>query len=121
MKIKDKFFKLEKNLSLYRKDGQERGDCMRSWAFSNSSQEYARKVILDELFYYESFPEEWEETEEKLGFKRTELCEMSFEDFVVAVHEYYIISIDYDVREYEPGTGLGGAIPYSDWSLIDRC
>lgn len=114
MKIKDKFYKLEKNLSLYRKDGQERGSWVRSWAFSSSSQEYARKVILDELFYYESFPEEWEEMEEELGFKRKELCEMPFEDFVTVVHEYYIISIDYNVKEYEPGTGLGGTTPYSD-------
>lgn len=114
MKIKNKFYELEKDLSIYRKEGQERGSCVRSWAFSSSSQECARKIILDELFYYESFPEEWEKMEENLGFKRTELCEMPFENFVVAVHEYYIISIDYDVREYEPGTGLGGAIPYSD-------
>ena len=114
MKIKDKFFELEKNLSIYRKEGQERGSFVRSWNFCKTSCEYARKIIIDELFYYESFPEEWEEMEDKLGFKRTELCEMPFENFVVAMHEYYIISIDYDVREYEPDTGLGGAIPYSD-------
>lgn len=114
MKIKDKFFKLEKELTLYRKENQERGSWMYSWEYSQNSQEYARKTVLDELFYYESFPEEWEEMEEKLGFKREELIKMPFEDFVIAVHEHYLISIDYNVCEYEPGEGLGWATPYSD-------
>lgn len=114
MKIKNEFFKLEKQLSLYRKEEQERGSWVRSWGCSKESEEYARKIILDELFYYECFPEEWEEMEKNLGFKREELIKMPFENFVIAVHEYYLISIDYNVCEYEPGTGLGGATPYSD-------
>lgn len=114
MKIKDNFFKLEKQLSLYRKENQERGSWVRSLDYSKESEEYARKIILDELFYYECFPEEWEEMEENLGFKREELIKMPFEDFVIAIRDYYIISIDYNVIKYEPGTGLGGATPYSD-------
>lgn len=114
MKIKDEFFKLEKQLSLYRKEEQERGSWVRSWDYSKESEEYARKIILDELFYYECFPEEWEEMEENLGFKREELIKMPFEDFVIVVRDYYIVSIDYIVIKYEPGTGLGGATPYSD-------
>lgn len=114
MRIKDKFFKLEKQLSLYRKEEQERGSWVRSWECSKESEEYARKIILDELFYYECFPEEWEEMEEKLDFKKEELIKMPFEDFVIAIRDYYIISIDYNVIKYEPGTGLGGATPYSD-------
>ena len=113
MKIKDNFFKLEKQLSLYRKEEQERGSWVRSWDYSKESEEYARKTVLDELFYYESF-EEWEEMEENLGFKREELKKISFEDFVITIRDYYIISIDYNVIKYETGTGLGGATPYSD-------
>ena len=115
MKVKNKYFKLKKRLSVYRNENGERGTDIKSYnAASKVSEEYAKKLILDEIFYYESSPEEWERMEELIGFKKSELIAMSFEDFVVAVHKYYIISIDYDVVEYEPGEGFGGAVPYTE-------
>ena len=114
MKIRDKFFKLNKKLSLYRVESGEMGSWIRSWDSIEPSYEYARKTMLDEIFYYEDFEEEWELREEKLGFKRQELIKMPFEDFLVAVREYYVLIVEYEVEEYVPGAGLGGAIPYTD-------
>ena len=34
-----------------------------------------------------------------------ELKKIAFEDFVIAIRDYYIISIDYNVIKYETGTG----------------
>ena len=39
---------------------------------------------------------------------------MPFENFVVAIKDYFVVSIDYDVERYEPGSSYGEAIPYSD-------
>lgn len=113
MKVKNEFYKLEKKLSLYRNNNGERGNGINSYSVTQSSEENIKKFILNELFNYE-FIEEWEETEQIIGFTKTELSKMKFEDFVVAVHKHYIVSIDYDVVRYEPGEGLGGAIPYTD-------
>ena len=114
MKIKDRFYKSEKTFSLYRKEGQERGDLIKNWSFTEKAQEYARKIVIDELFYYECSPEEWEEMADEIGFTREELVKMPFKDFVIAVHKYFLFSIDYEVQKYEPGEGFGGATPYSD-------
>ena len=68
MKIKNNFFKLNKKLALYRGENGERESFVKSWELNKSSEECLRKTVLDEIFYYESFPEDWEKWESRLGF-----------------------------------------------------
>ena len=114
MKIKNNFFKLSKKLALYRGENGEGESFVKNWELSKNSEEYLRKTVLDEIFYYESFPEDWEKWENRLGFTQDELKEMPFENFVVAIKDYFVVSIDYDVESYEPGSSYGDATPYSD-------
>ena len=58
--------------------------------------------------------DEVDELEAMLGFSKKELESMQFEEFVIAIHKFYIISINFDVIEKPVGEGFGGALPFTD-------
>ena len=114
LEIKGKFYELKKELTVYRNNDGVLNNSVRIFTYSEEAKEYARKTILDELFYYEDMPEDWEMMEERLGKTRQEMIKMPFELFLIVVKDYFIVVIEHWAEEYVPGAGMGGALPYSD-------
>ena len=105
--------KVEKNLTIYRNKNGERGSKIISFN-SEEGELKLKNFIIKEIFNYELMEDEVDELEAMLGFSKKELESMQFEEFVIAIHKFYIISINFDVIEKPVGEGFGGALPFTD-------
>ena len=106
--------KVEKNLTTYRNKNGERGSKIISFNNSEEGELKLKNFIIKEIFNYELMEDEVDELEAMLGFSKKELESMQFEEFVIAIHKFYIISINFDVIEKPVGEGFGGALPFTD-------
>lgn len=106
--------KVEKNLTTYRNKNGERGSKIISFNNSEEGELKLKNFIIKEIFNYELMEDEVDELEAMLGFSKKELESMQFEEFVIAIHKFYIISINFDVIEKPVEEGFGGALPFTD-------
>lgn len=106
--------KVEKNLTTYRNKNGERGSKIISFNNSEEGELKLKNFIIKEIFNYELMEDEVDGLEAMLGFSKKELESMQFEEFVIAIHKFYIISINFDVIEKPVGEGFGGALPFTD-------
>ena len=112
--------KVEKNLTTYRNKNGERGSKIISFNNSEEGELKLKNFIIKEIFNYEIMEDEVDELEAvddleaMLGFSKKELESMQFEEFVIAIHKFYIISINFDVIEKPVEEGFGGALPFTD-------
>ena len=106
--------KVEKNLTTYRNKNGERGSKIISFNNSEEGELKLKNFIIKEIFNYELMEDEVDEMEAILGFSKKELESMQFEEFVIAIHKFYIISINFDVIEKPVEEGFGGALPFTD-------
>ena len=106
--------KVEKNLTTYRNKNGERGSKIISFNNSEEGELKLKNFIIKEIFNYELMEDEVDELEAMLGFSKKELESMQFEEFVIAIHKFYIVSINFDVIEKPVGEGFGGALPFTD-------
>ena len=107
-------YKIEKNLTTYRNKNGERGSKVICFNNSEQGELKLKNFIIKEIFHCELMEEEIEEMEDMLGVTKKELQNMKFEEFVIAIHKFYIISINYDIIEKPVGEGFGGALPFTD-------
>ena len=105
---------VEKNLTTYRNKNGERGSKIISFNNSEEGELKLKNFIIKEIFNYELMEDEVDELEAMLGFSKKELESMQFEEFVIAIHKFYIISINFDVIEKPVEEGFGGALPFTD-------
>lgn len=112
--MKTKKYKVEKNLTTYRNKNGERGSKIISFNNSEEGELKLKNFIIKEIFNYELMEDEVDELEAMLGFSKKELESMQFEEFVIAIHKFYIISINFDVIEKPVEEGFGGALPFTD-------
>ena len=106
--------KVEKNLTTYRNKNGERGSKIISFNNSEEGELKLKNFIIKEIFNYELMEDEVDELEAMFGFSKKELESMQFEEFVIAIHKFYIVSINFDVIEKPVGEGFGGALPFTD-------